>query len=429
MDSIPAGLAGVVPASCLSFPANQGGDWPARTEPLHLELRRWTGKQFSPFSFQSTIVDSMLAEGSGHGLLCLPTGAGKTATAAFLALRALERSRNEAPLVVWIAPQRELLVQAAAAFERVWWSGAGPHSLDVRIIARHGEQMNTRRPQVLVLTPIMAGKVVQDSGVAARVEQVFFDEAHHASASVFGGVWRTFAAMSNVKFALGLSATPSRDVEGELTALRGGFFDTLIQSRELGDRPRDRLVELGVLSSIQVESIAGIPEYLQAGVGSGGAAARSLVESPERWKACLDAALEFQGRLIVYTPNRLLGTLFARHLMQEGSTSEFIDGEDSLATRISALERFRDGVTRVLVSVQLLLEGIDCPAADGALITYPIASRNRVAQIIGRISRGPATGGSVSARLLCADRTLAAFAEHAALPFDYSAGWGRVQRL
>lgn len=429
MDSIPAGLARVVPSDCLSFPANQGGDWPTRTEPVHLELRRWTGARFSPFSFQSTMVDSMLAAGRAHGLLCLPTGAGKTATAAFLALRALERSQIEAPIVVWIAPQRELLVQAAAAFERVWWSGVGPHSVDVRIVTRQGEPMGARRPQVIVLTPIMAGKVLLESSISARVEQVFFDEAHHASASVFGGVWRALSGMSEVKFALGLSATPSRDVEDELAALRRGFFDTLIQSRELGDRPRERLVELGILSAIQVESIAGIPEYLQAGAGYSGAAARSLAESPERWIACIGAAKNFRGRLIVYVPNRLLGTLFASHLMQQGETAEFIDGEDSLATRISALERFRDGLTRVLVSVQLLLEGVDCPAADGALITYPIASRNRVAQIIGRISRGPATGGSAAARLLCADRTLAAFAEHAALPFDYSAGWGSVQRL
>jgi len=375
------------------------------------------------------MVDSVLASGSARGLLCLPTGAGKTATAAFLALRALENSKSEAPIVVWIAPQRELLVQAAAAFERVWWSGVGPHSVDVRIIARQGELVGERRPQIVVLTPIMAGRVFSDPRVAARVDQVFFDEAHHAGANVFGGVWRALSEMPTVRFALGLSATPSRDVESELNALRGGFFDTLIQSRELGDRPREKLVDLGILSTVRVEAIPGIPDYLQAGAGSGAMTARSLAESPERWMACIDAARDFRGRLIVYSPNRMLGVLFAAHLMEQGAAAEFIDGEDSLATRIATLERFRDGVTRVLVSVQLLLEGIDCPMADGAMITYPIASRNRVAQIIGRISRGPATGGSASARLLCADRMLAAFAEHAALPFDYSAAWGSVRRL
>ena len=124
-----------------------------------LSLRRW-GKAFQPFLYQREIIEGIqrriATEGNQIGLLSLPTGSGKTITAAYAVL-ALARPIESA--TVWVAPQRELLYQASAALQSAWSSGAGPPSMDVRIIERSADfQAHSDVPTCYLMTPSMALK-------------------------------------------------------------------------------------------------------------------------------------------------------------------------------------------------------------------------------------------------------------------------------
>ncbi len=148
-----------------------------------------------------------------------------------------------------------------------------------------------------------------------------------------------------------------------------------------------------------------------------------MVSDADYWMACIAAAQQERGRVFVFCPTRAAGALFSAHLCSLGESSEFVDGEDDLGTRIAVFERFRDGQTRVLVSVGLLFEGVDCPAAEVAILTYPITSVVRTLQVAGRISRGPAVGGTAEARLRCADPRLVRFFSSQASDIDFAASW------
>ena len=90
----------------------------------HLRLRS-TETVPALFGYQKELVEAFeqacfSPREENIALLALPTGAGKTRTAAVALLKILTSGR--ASLVLWLAPTRELLEQAAATLETVWHS-------------------------------------------------------------------------------------------------------------------------------------------------------------------------------------------------------------------------------------------------------------------------------------------------------------------
>ena len=55
------------------------------------------------------------------------------------------------------------------------------------------------------------------------------------------------------------------------------------------------------------------------------------------------------------------------------------------------------------MNVALLIEGVDCPAAESVLLTYPLNSQLRLRQMIGRVLRGPSIGGTKECRVWAAE--------------------------
>ncbi len=420
---LPLALRGVVPEGCLQAPPNRGGRGAAPQAVYDLQLTRWGGRPFTPFDYQQDVIVGLTDRqraGRVVGMLALPTGAGKTAVAAATVLQGLAQSMHG--LVLWIAPQRELLQQAVAAFERVWWSGSGPNSLGLEVVRPGVNCQMGRDCSVVFSTPASAARWLAESGRGSRVTHLVFDEAHHLGADFFSAVWDTARVESDqLRLVLGLSATPRRSDGHRAEALEEALDRTLFYPKVLAPSPVQALRSRGVLAALEVLDLPGIPRY--AFDANGNAALDALVSDPDYWMACIEAARAEAGRVLVYCPTRESGQLFAVHLNALGEQAEFLDGEDSLDVRLAAFERFRDGHTRLLVNVGLLLEGVDCPSADAAVVTYSVGSVNRVLQIAGRVSRGPAVGGGRTARVVCADPRMTKLLRSQAADPDYLAAW------
>ncbi len=65
----------------------------------------------------------------------------------------------------------------------------------------------------------------------------------------------------------------------------------------------------------------------------------------------------------------------------------------------------------ILVSVNMLSEGVDLPDARTAVLACPTASRIRLRQMIGRVLRGPASGGDLDADVVYLQDVWANFAD------------------
>jgi superfamily II DNA or RNA helicase len=421
----PLALRQVIPAGCLDLPSNQGGGDSDRRLQGSVQLCRWFGRNFEPFDYQREVIEGLLERmGTGvcAGMLTLPTGAGKTAVGAIAALRDL--AQLERGVVVWIAPQLELLDQARIAMERAWWTGFGPHSVDLMML-RPGECfVRSQRHSVVFTTPASARKWLTEVENSAAITHLVFDEAHHLGAEVFAETW-SFARKraAKLRLALGLSATPIRHGSSGAETLERSLDGTLFYPKRLAPNPIETLRARGVLSTLAVDTIPGIPRSAFAIDSAGKHHLAPLMSDADYWMACINATREERGRVFVFCPTRAAGALFSSHLCVLGETAEFIDGDDDLGTRIAVFERFRDGKTRIVVSVGLLLEGVDCPAAEAAIVTYPISSLVRALQVAGRISRGPAVGGTSIARLRCADPRLVRFFGSQASDVDFAAAW------
>ncbi len=425
---IPPGLRNVIPARINWQSPNSGSFGEDRDPRQDRQFRRWTSSAFTPFDYQADIISGLLSRAGtaeGTGMLMLPTGAGKTSTAVAAVLRDLKALQSPDALVVWIAPQVELLSQAAGTFERVWAAGEGPDSLDVLFHRANVEPPPRGRPSVVLATPLSAAKFVKSHGLSERVRYLVFDEAHHLGAERYGEAWRRLVHDSpSIRLALGLSATPTRSENATFADLEDALDRRVFYPKKLLPDPIATLTVRGVLAEVAIRQVDGVPAHC-ASFDRIDDASKVLTGDPDYWMACIQCAAEFRSRLIVYCPERTSGKLFAAHLRAIGVHAEYIDGDDSYGVRVATLERFRDGRTTVLVNVQLLLEGIDAPAAAGALITFPIQSAIKVSQIVGRVMRGTALGGTHTSLVMCANPKMVSQLQGAARHSDYGGYWSR----
>jgi superfamily II DNA or RNA helicase len=199
----------------------------------------------------------------------------------------------------------------------------------------------------------------------------------------------------NLKMFLGLSATPSRAELSEIDELVDLFGGVLYMPRSLGKRPIIELMNSGVLSKVHFKKISDVPSEAVQKIGDRKVSVERYVNNEIRWKRIVEVlANDVEGQTVVYSYNKEHGQMLCRHLRYLGLNAEYFDGDTNYVNRVGVLERFRTGETNIVVNVNLLLEGVDCPTAKNVLLTYPVRSSIRIRQMIGRVLRGPAVGGT-----------------------------------
>jgi len=259
------------------------------------------------------------------------------------------------------------------------------------------------------------------------------DECHRAGAPTFRS-----ALNIQARFRLGLSATPEReevDEEGEplrfdeqIVAKRLGrvvFSFNLADARRAGWLPEYRIVHHGLSltpheqleydrRSRRVDDLAdrlrqlGVEpsraRTLQARKGEVGEAARAylaaigsrkdlLYRANERTRIArgivMNALSNAMNRVIVFN-ERITGATKLFESIEASVPNGSIALEHSrlaAAERRAALDGFRDGSVRVLVSAKSLIEGIDVPAANVGVSVASTGSVRQRIQALGRVLR------------------------------------------
>ena len=347
----------------------------------------------SLFRYQADLVAQILslcsaAPPKNVGLVSLPTGAGKTRTAAVALLTILQRSRTY--VVLWLAPTRELLAQGAATLESMWTSYRGAPDIELVRADLLGTLPNDVHHGVIFATPHM---------VAARMKRrelpdpdlVVFDEAHHIEAPVFRKAVENVRATRNVPM-FGLSATPGRSSDEETESLVEFFGGHLLRSRELEPDPIKALRRLGVLSKVSFRQIPIVPFTLSdkdSGGPRSGTRGRDELHSLVR----LVTQLSKKARVLVFAESVDYSRLLAAALRCEGVAAAAVSSRDLDEQRRAKLARFERGELSVLVNKSLLATGYDCPAIRHVVLATQIGSAILFEQIVGRASRGPMVGG------------------------------------
>jgi superfamily II DNA or RNA helicase len=332
--------------------------------------------------YQQAALDAWRAAGH-HGIVALPTGSGKT----HVAIAAMAKL-GVATLV--LVPTRVLLDQWARVLAAFW-----PHP-----IGRLGDGDHAYT-NITVATYASATTWMQRIG--DRFGLVVIDEAHHV------GAWcpRDILEMVVAPARLGLTATPPelpfapvvyalgpRQLVGDGLA----DWDHAEVSVQLDRRERARYRELrGTFGPAYAKFMKQQPhgtwnqfvrECNRTKIGREALAAwrgsREVIAYPAAKRAALREILtkHLGERTLVFTSDNATAYAIARELLVMPITHEI-----GRAERARALQRFRDGDAPVLVSAQVLDEGLDVPDADIAIVVGGSSSKRREVQRIGRVLR------------------------------------------
>lgn len=283
-------------------------------------------------------------------LLVLPTGAGKTHTAAELIARAHRKGRR----VLFLVHRREIVRDTARRL-RALGIPCG--------VVMAGEPVTDAPVQVASVQTIAAREL------AVAAEFLIWDEAHHVAADT----WRTIAALYPGAHHLGLTATP---VRSDRAGLRDAFDELVIGStiRELTD--------LGVLAPCDVVG----PARRQS------ALSMAPFEAYQRWAV---------GRpTVAFCATVRESLALVEALTEAGVAAAHVDGSTPTKRRDRILEDFAEGRIDVVSNVNVLTEGWDCARAEVILLARGCDAPGAFLQMIGR---GLRIGANPAKRCLLID--------------------------
>ena len=381
-------------------------------------------------------LDLINRNSSYSTLVVLPTGGGKTYTAAIWLLRnAIDKKKK----ILWIAHRQTLLDQAAETFQNYAYSEVIPSisSFRYRVISGATEHDRTididKKDDLLIISKDSIGRNLSALDVWLKDEDEIYlivDEAHHSTAKTYRKLIDYVKdKVNNVKL-IGLTATPFRTAENEQGLLAKIYTDGIenglfvhndkgityqISLKELINRQilSQPIIEsyntgedygqfLGVKDLETIQHFDIIPDDL----------AQEMVNNAARNKFIVEKYVENQdkyGQTIVFALNVnhaiALSALFNHYGIKAGyvvsSVKDMVTGavishEDNAAV----YEGYKKGEIQVLVNVNILTEGIDLPKTQTVFLTRPTVSKILMTQMIGRALRGEKAGGTKNAYIV-----------------------------
>lgn len=375
-------------------------------------------------------------EKSYSTLIVLPTGGGKTYTAA---LWLLKNAIDEKKKVLWIAHRQMLLEQAAQSFQQYAYAETVPHisSFQYRIVsgaAEHDRAVDIApEDDLLIVSKDSIGRNLQylDAWLKQQNEiYLVIDEAHHATAKTYRRVIAHVQKyVSNVKL-IGLTATPFRTAEAEQGLLakifQDGVKDGKVRRGQLGITYQIGLKDLinrQILSKPIFESYYTEAHYGEAlGLSAWESIrhldtlpddiAQQIAKSAARNKLIVDIYKKKQkeyGQTIVFAVNIDHAIALNKLFEQRGVRSAYIvsairDGVTGVCISREEnernLEAYRQGNLDVLINVNILTEGVDLPKTKTVFLARPTVSTILMTQMVGRALRGQAAGGTDTAYIV-----------------------------
>ncbi|MGN0606316.1 MAG: DEAD/DEAH box helicase family protein [Oscillospiraceae bacterium] len=383
-----------------------------------------------------TNLDIINRNDSYSTLVVLPTGGGKTYTAAVWLLR---NAINHNKKILWIAHRQTLLDQAAETFQRYAYSEVIPSisSFRYRIIsgANEHDRMIDISPKdnLLIISKDSVGRNLSALDKWLKDEDEIYlivDEAHHSTAKTYRKIIDYVRNKVNHVKLIGLTATPFRTAENEQGLLAKIYSDGIENGMSVHNQKGityqislKELINKQILSNPIIESCETGEEY---GTYIGAKdlemiqrldilpeeLAESMVNNASRNKFIVERFVKHKekyGQTIVFALNVAhaiaLSALFNEYGIKAGYVVSSVKDAVTGATRSRednnfVYEAYRKGELQVLVNVNILTEGIDLPQTQTVFLTRPTVSKILMTQMIGRALRGEKAGGTKNAYIV-----------------------------
>jgi DNA repair protein RadD len=317
---------------------------------------------------------SSLREGMPAPLVCLPTGAGKTAVVAEIACVA---ARSWGARVLVLCHVKELIDQLSGGIALHWDAPLPP-------VGIFSAGLGQRRIDQITVAGIQS--VYSRATDLGKVNLVIIDEAHTIPPAG-EGMYRTLLDQLRVinpsMRIVGLTATPYRLTSGVIMG-EGQTFTAMVY--DAGVRP---LIDGGYLSPLRGKN-GGDPDL--AGVHRRGgefiaAELEAAMADEEKVRHAVAELLkhgaERKAWLVFCCGVRHAG-MVAEALTEAGIESAVITGETPTSVRDAIVARYKRRELRCLVNVNVLTTGFDAPHVDLVALLRPTESEGLYYQMVGR---------------------------------------------
>lgn len=311
-------------------------------------------KELRPHQVQAL---SMIRASAGKGnkrIVCqMPTGAGKTVTAAKLILAALAKGNS----AIFTAPAISLIDQTVTAFEA---EGIG----HIGVMQANHPRTDRTAPVQVASVQTLAKRDIPEASL------VIVDEVHIRSEVID----RLMDERPDVFF-IGLSATP-------WAAGMGLRWQSLVVPVTIAE-----LIEAGYLSQFtayapDVPDLSGVKvragEYVESALEAVMGEAKLMGNVVHTW-------LHRGGArpTLCFAVNRAHAARLAAEFEREGVATAYVDAHTDMAERTFINERFRAGEVKIICSVRTMTTGVDLPVSC-IIDAAPTQSEMLHVQKIGR---------------------------------------------
>lgn len=309
--------------------------------------------------YQETGIENLrqaIADGHRRIMFQLPTGAGKTATAASIIRSALGKGRR----IHFTVPALSLITQTIESFRQ-------DGIYDIGVMQGIHELTDKTQPVQICSVQTLTRRFIP------KADLVIIDEAH----VVFELYkrWFTDPEWADVPI-IGLSATPWAKGLGKL-------YSKLV----IGETTQG-LIDRGILSPFRVfapshpdlegiKTVAG--DYDLEGLDKAMNKAKLVADIVQTW---LDKGED--RPTLIYCVNRAHAQNIADAFNAAGIACGYMDGTMSVEERDDILAQFRRGDLKMIANVGVLTTGVDLPFISCLILARPTKSEMLYTQIIGR---------------------------------------------
>lgn len=324
--------------------------------------------------YQQSVVASVwkALESVRRALLVLPTGAGKTVTAADIIGSALAKQWR----VLILVHRRELVTQMSRKLH--------DQGIDHGIIQAGFTPRSLPHVQVASVQTLHARAIRSERISLPRADLIVVDEAHHIRARTWSEIIDAYPE-ANV---LGLTATPCR---GDGRGL-GNVFEALVEGPDVAELTRlGHLVPATYYAPYR-------PDLKGVKITKGDYAENQLAERMDQSELVGNIVthwLRLAGRrkTVVFCSSVAHSVHVRDSFREAGVMAEHLDGSTPTEERDAILRKLAKGTTEVVTNCFVLTEGFDEPSIACLVLARPTKHMGLYRQMLGRGLR-PADGKS-----------------------------------
>lgn len=308
-------------------------------------------------------IKKSFAKGNKRVVMCLPTGGGKTVVFSHMASEAQKRGKK----VLVLSHRTSLLTQAGSTFEAF--------GIRAESITADKKEINFdfRVFVSMIETLCRRLKKQEYKDLLDSIDLLIIDEAHHGSFD------KIFKYLSPKTYVIAVTATPVRDTKVKLKE----FYSDIVQ-----DIDTPELVQRGMLVKCLEYGIkADLSKAKSKGGDFDNDSVADIFEKTKLYKGVISNYKRVcdNSKAILFASNIKSAEQITEELSKEGYKARIIHSNSQ--DKEEVLEWFKTAKTGILVNVNILTAGFDCPDIETIILYRATKSVSLYLQMVGRGSR------------------------------------------